>query len=98
MRRGWRYDTPVVGWSLVVALLVLGPGLGDGFLLVRDMVWVPDLALRADVLGLGSGLPRAVPSDAVVAVLDEVVPGLLLFNWMEPSVAGWVENMAPLKP
>ena len=29
-------------------------------------------------LGLGSGLPRAVPSDAVVAVLDQVVPGVLL--------------------
>ena len=59
-------------------LLVLGPALGPGFLLVRDMVWVPDLALRADSLGLGSGLPRAVPSDAVVAVLDEIVPGMLL--------------------
>jgi hypothetical protein len=42
------------------------------------MVWVPDLALRSDFLGLGSALPRAVPSDAVVAVLDEVVPGMLL--------------------
>ena len=30
---------------------------------------------RLGRLGLGSGLPRAVPSDAVVAVLDEVVPG-----------------------
>ena len=61
-----------------LALLVLGPALGHGFLLVRDMVWVPDLALGADALGLGSGLPRAVPSDAVIAVLDEVVPGMLL--------------------
>lgn len=68
---------PVV-WALVLALLVLGPGLGPGFVLVRDMVWVPDLALTSDALGLGSGLPRAVPSDAWVAVLDEVVPGLLL--------------------
>ena len=65
-------------WALALALLVLGPALGPGFLLVRDMVWVPDLALRADTLGLGSGLPRAVPSDAVVAVLDELVPGMLL--------------------
>lgn len=65
-------------WALLLALLVLGPGLGPGLLLVRDMVWVPDLTLRADVLGLGSGLPRAVPSDAVVAVLDEVVPGAWL--------------------
>src|SRR4051794_41976474 len=42
------------------------------------MVWVPDLALRPDFLGLGSALPRAVPSDAVVSVLDAVVPGMLL--------------------
>ena len=42
------------------------------------MVWVPDLALRSDFLGLGTALPRAVPSDAVVAVLDEVLPGMLL--------------------
>ena len=32
-----------------------GPALGPGFLLVRDMVWVPDLALRPDFLGLGLG-------------------------------------------
>jgi hypothetical protein len=73
-----RRDAPVVLWALALALLVLGPALGPGFLLVRDMVWVPDLTLRPDFLGLGSGLPRAVPSDAVVAVLDEVVPGMLL--------------------
>ena len=78
MRRRWSGEAPVVLWALALALLVLGPALGPGFLLVRDMVWVPDLALRADSLGLGSGLPRAVPSDAVVAVLDEVVPGMLL--------------------
>ena len=78
MRRGVAREAPVVVWALALALLVLGPALGPGFLLVRDMVWVPDLALRADALGLGSGLPRAVPSDAVVAVLDEVVPGMLL--------------------
>jgi hypothetical protein len=71
-------EAPVVIWALALALLVLGPALGPGFLLVRDMVWVPGLALGSDALGLGSGLPRAVPSDAVVAVLDEVVPGMLL--------------------
>ncbi len=78
MRREWKQEAPVWIWALLLALLVLGPGLAPGFLLVRDMVWVPDLALRADALGLGSGLPRAVPSDAVVAVLDELVPGMLL--------------------
>jgi len=61
-----------------LAALLLGPALGRGYVLTYDMVWVPDLALRPDFLGLASGLPRAVPSDAVVAVLDEVVPGMLL--------------------
>ncbi|MFI5625785.1 hypothetical protein ACIA03_20125 [Nocardioides sp. NPDC051685] len=65
-------------WAVVLAVLMLGPALGAGFVLSYDMVWVPDLGLTRDVLGLGSGLPRAVPSDAVVAVLDEIVPGLVL--------------------
>lgn len=43
-----------------------------------DMVWVPDLALGPQTWGLGSALPRAVPSDAVIGLLDEVVPGALL--------------------
>ncbi|TQL69169.1 hypothetical protein FB381_3071 [Nocardioides albertanoniae] len=65
-------------WAGVLAVLMLGPALGPGFVLSYDMVWVPDLALSTDVLGLGTGLPRAVPSDAVVAVLDEIVPGMVL--------------------
>ncbi|MDN4163127.1 hypothetical protein [Nocardioides abyssi] len=73
----WRGWVPRA-WSLALALLLLGPALGPGHLLTYDMVWVPDLAVRPDVWGVGSGLPRAVPSDAVVAVLDEVVPGALL--------------------
>ncbi len=78
MRRARARDVPVVLWALALALLILGPGLGPGYLLVRDMVWVPDLALRSGFLGLGSGLPRAVPSDALVAILDQVVPGMVL--------------------
>ena len=65
-------------WATSLALLMLGPALAPGYVLSYDMVWVPDLALRPDFLGLGSALPRAVPSDAVVAVADEVVPGMLL--------------------
>lgn len=68
---------PVV-WALALTLLLLWPVLGRGYVLSYDMVWVPDLALRPDFLGLGSALPRAVPSDAVVSVLDAVVPGMLL--------------------
>lgn len=65
-------------WSSVLTVLLLGAALGPGFVLTYDMVWVPDLAVRSDFLGLGSGLPRAVPSDLVVALVDEVVPGMLL--------------------
>ena len=65
-------------WSTVLAVLMLGSALAPGFVLTYDMVWVPDLAVRGDFLGLGSSLPRAVPSDMVVALLDEVVPGVVL--------------------
>ncbi len=73
-------------WAVLLAILMLGPALAPGYVLSYDMVWVPDLALRGDFLGLGSGLPRAVPSDAVVAVLDEVVPGMLLQKLMLVTV------------
>ncbi|WP_036553770.1 hypothetical protein [Nocardioides insulae] len=65
-------------WALLLTVLLLGPALAPGFVLVRDLVWVPDLALTRNVVGLGSELPRAVPSDAVVAVLDEILPGSVL--------------------
>lgn len=65
-------------WPWVLALLVLLPVLGPGYVLSYDMVFVPDLAMRSDFLGLGTSLPRAVPSDALVAVLDQVLSGMLL--------------------
>ena len=66
-------------WVVALSLLVLGPALGPGHVLSYDMVWVPDLSLaRPDVWGLGSGLPRAVPSDAVVALLGAVLPQQLV--------------------
>ncbi|MDN5894868.1 MAG: hypothetical protein L0H93_12680, partial [Nocardioides sp.] len=66
-------------WSAALAVVMLGPALFlPGYVLSYDMVWVPDLSLRPDFLGLGTALPRAVPSDAVVSVLDEVIPGMVL--------------------
>ena len=62
----------------MLALLLLGPALAPGYVLSYDMVWVPDLDMRSDFLGLATSLPRVVPSDAVVAVLDSVVPGMVL--------------------
>lgn len=69
--------TPAL-WALALALLMLGGALGRGYVLSYDMVWVPDLSLGVDALGLGTALPRAVPSDAVVAVLDEALGAVLL--------------------
>lgn len=69
----------LLGWIVALSVLVLGPALAPGFVLSYDMVWVPEFAVaRADLWGLGSGLPRAVPSDAVVAVLGVVIPQQIL--------------------
>lgn len=69
----WR-RTIVLQWSLLLAVLVGLPWFRPGFVLSYDMVWVPRLDLgRPDLWGLGSALPRAVPSDAVVAVLGAMV-------------------------
>jgi hypothetical protein len=72
-----RAHLPLV-WATVLAVVLLGPALGPGYVLGYDLVWVPHLALRGAFLGLGTALPRAVPSDAVVAVLDNLVPAMLL--------------------
>jgi hypothetical protein len=66
----------------VLAALVLGPALLPGYTLIGDQVFVPDQSLLPWMLGLGAGLPRAVPQDAVVAVLTGPVPG-----WVWESVA-----------
>ena len=55
--------------ALGIALVVTGPALGPGFVLLRDMVFVPRQDLDLDALGLSGGLPRAVPVDAVTALL-----------------------------
>ncbi|WP_158562764.1 hypothetical protein [Marinitenerispora sediminis] len=54
--------------------LALGPALGAGYVLRYDMVFVPDPPLSPMVLGAGDGFPRAVPSDAAVAVLARLLP------------------------
>jgi len=61
-----------------VAVAILGPVFGRGFVLVYDMVFTPHQPLLPESVGLASGLPRAVPADAVVAILGAVIPGELL--------------------
>jgi hypothetical protein len=62
----------------VLALAVLAPLLAPGYVLAYDMVFTPRQPLLAAGLGLGSALPRAVPVDAVVALLTTVVPGAVV--------------------
>lgn len=63
----------------VVTLLVLGPLLlGRGFWLVGDMVFVPEQPWKPGWLGLDGTLPRAVPMDALISVVTQVVPGDLV--------------------
>ncbi|HWO66944.1 MAG TPA: hypothetical protein VNO31_43620 [Umezawaea sp.] len=61
--------------SAGLALLVLTPLLGRGFVLNYDMVFAPDQPLVPDALGLGSALPRSVPADAVMAFATGLLPG-----------------------
>lgn len=92
MRRFTPERVAVVGWPLVCALAICAPLLRPGYVLGYDMVFVPRLGLRGDVLGLGTALPRAVPSDALVAVLDNLTGGALLSKLVVvaiPAVAGW---------
>ncbi|MET9224415.1 hypothetical protein [Lentzea sp. NPDC003310] len=61
-----------------LALAALAPVLMPGYVLVYDMVFTPEQPLNAAAFGLGDALPRAVPVDAVVALLTQVVPGQLV--------------------
>lgn len=63
--------------GLAAAALQLGPVLGHGYVLLRDMVFTPHIPLDAAVLGV-TGVPRAVPSDLLVALLSRAVPADVL--------------------
>jgi hypothetical protein len=59
-------------------VLALGPGLGWGFILSYDMVFVPRPPISAATLGLDGAAPRAVPSDLAVAVAARAMPAELV--------------------
>ena len=79
------------GYALVLALLVVGPLLAPGYLLLRDAVSTPRSYLSDTALGLTSA-PRATPQDFAVALASHLVDGgvvvkalLVLGLWL----AGW---------
>ncbi|SDG63331.1 hypothetical protein SAMN05421505_10652 [Sinosporangium album] len=78
---GWRGAWPAF-WPYAVGallgVLALAPALAPGFTLAYDMVFVPEPVLLPSTFGMTGTLPRAVPSDAVVALLGAVLPGALV--------------------
>jgi hypothetical protein len=60
--------------SALVTALLLWPAFGRGVLLYRDFVTVPDPVLGPRALGTDGSPPRAVPLDAVTALLAPLVP------------------------
>lgn len=60
--------------AVVVTLVLLWPALGRGLLLYRDFVSVPSPVLGPRALATDGAPPRAVPLDAVTALLAPVVP------------------------
>jgi hypothetical protein len=75
-RPGAGLAAPALG--LALGLLALGPGVGPGYLLSYDMVFVPHPQFNSAVLGTSGTLPRAVPSDAVTAALARALPADLV--------------------
>lgn len=77
----------------VVATVVVGPLLLErGFWLFGDMVFTPHQPWKPEWYGGDGGVPRAVPSDALVSGLTHLVPGdlvqkVVLFALI--GVAGW---------
>lgn len=61
--------------GLLVGVVLLNAVLLRGYTWLYDMVFVPDLPLSDRTLGTDGSVPRAVPTDAVVALLGRLLPG-----------------------
>jgi hypothetical protein len=99
-----RWTPPL--YSLLLSLVVLGPLLGPGYLLLRDAVSTPRSYFTDSAWGIADAAARAVPQDAAIGALTTVFDGglvvktiLLLALWM----AGWgaavmVRTVLPTAP
>jgi hypothetical protein len=79
------------GYALVLALLVVGPLLRPGYLLLRDAVSTPRSYLSDSALGLTSA-PRATPQDFAVALASRLVDGGVVVKALLVAglwLAGW---------
>lgn len=76
-----------LGWSLLLAVVVLGPALlVPGFALRGDLVFVPEQPWKDAWLGLDGSVPRAVPMDALVSLASQVLPGQVVEKAMLTGV------------
>ncbi|WP_156996397.1 hypothetical protein [Knoellia aerolata] len=73
-------------FSIVVAVVILGPALGRGVVLAYDMVWSPDARLTPFATGIGTPAPRAVPSDALAWLAGLVLTPALAQKFMLVAV------------
>lgn len=93
-------------WSLALSLLVLGPLLAPGYLLLRDAVSTPRSYLTDSAWGITDAAARAVPQDALLAVLSTVVDGGLIVKaivltslWLSGwGAAAMVRTLLPTAP
>ncbi|OMC49750.1 hypothetical protein A5745_06240 [Mycobacterium sp. IS-2888] len=79
------------GYALALALLVAGPLLKPGYLLLRDAVSTPRSYLSDGALGL-TAAPRATPQDFAVALASHVVDGGVVVKALLVAglwLAGW---------
>jgi hypothetical protein len=83
----------------LATLLVLAPLLGPGYVLSYDMVFVPRIPFTRELLGLGTSVARAVPSDLLVAVASRALPADLVQKLVLAGIlagAGWgAARLAP---
>lgn len=73
-------------WITLLAIAIVAPALAPGFALSYDLVFTPRQDLLPGSIGVGSGLPRAVPQDAVVAIVETVVPGAIVEKLVLASI------------
>jgi hypothetical protein len=76
--RGFRPLWPVHATAALLVVVILGPLAWPGYVLRYDMVFVPRQHLSWHLIAPVDALPRAVPLDAAVALLNLAVPGWLL--------------------
>ncbi len=85
--------------AAALAALALAPLLGRGYVLVYDMVFVPRMQLTRELLGLGTAVARAVPSDLLVALASRALPADVLQKLVLVAIfvgGGWgAARLAP---